>query len=551
MSSCSDWRNIRLAALLLALLGCVVFTASVAGFNYRWHASNTDEDGSLHNSAFGGQSETSAVHPGNAIADPMQAINSSESCTPRTVEAYPPDLFTLAQKQSGAILIHAFVSAWLFVALAIVCDNYFLASLEVVCEKLHLKPDVAGATFMAAGSSAPEMLASVIGVFIAQSDVGVSTIVGSAIFNNLMIVSLCGLAATSAVYLSWWPLFRDCGFYCISVAAMIAVIFDGIVNWYESVIQLALFALYIVVMAFNNRIDAAISKRYPRLGTGGAQRFYDQSRQQTDDSSRVMDDDELAETVAGQQQQQQIEIWTFETGGRPQVLAGSQDDEELDVVLVNQGPESPFQPPVGLLRRVYWLIGLPWTTAFYLTIPDCRKPGIWRRLFVLTFLASVLWVSGLIYMLVWMVCAVGDAMGIPDTVMGLTLLSIGTCIPDALAGIFVTRSGLADMAIANSIASNVFDITACLGLPWFISTALLNPGSTVTISSSGLTYTAITLLVTIVFLLVATHANRMRVDKKLGFIFLFVYVAIVTAACLYETNVFGSFNPEPCPRQRI
>uniref|UniRef100_A0A1I8I2R8 Na_Ca_ex domain-containing protein n=1 Tax=Macrostomum lignano TaxID=282301 RepID=A0A1I8I2R8_9PLAT len=504
MSSCSDWRNIRLAALLLALLGCVVFTASMAGFNYRWHASNTDEDGSLHNSAFGGQSETSAVHPGNAIADPMQAINSSESCTPRTVEAYPPDLFTLAQKQSGAILIHAFVSAWLFVALAIVCDNYFLASLEVVCEKLHLKPDVAGATFMAAGSSAPEMLASVIGVFIAQSDVGVSTIVGSAIFNNLMIVSLCGLAATSAVYLSWWPLFRDCGFYCISVAAMIAVIFDGIVNW-----------------------------------------------QQTDYSRRVMDDDELAETVAGQQQQQQIEIWTIETGGRPQVLADSQDEEEPDVVLVNQGPESPFQPPVGLLRRVYWLIGLPWTTAFYLTIPDCRKPGIWRRLFVLTFLASVLWVSGLIYLLVWMVCAVGDAMGIPDTVMGLTLLSIGTCIPDALAGIFVTRSGLADMAIANSIASNVFDITACLGLPWFISTALLNPGSTVTISSSGLTYTAITLLVTIVFLLVATHANRMRVDKKLGFIFLFVYVAIVTAACLYETNVFGSFNPEPCPRQRL
>jgi sodium/potassium/calcium exchanger 4 len=36
-----------------------------------------------------------------------------------------------------------------------------------------------------------------------------------------------------------------------------------------------------------------------------------------------------------------------------------------------------------------------------------------------------------------------------------------------------------DMAVSNAIGSNVFDILLCLGLPWFIKTAIVDPGSTV------------------------------------------------------------------------
>lgn len=39
--------------------------------------------------------------------------------------------------------------------------------------QLEISPDVAGATFMAAGGSAPELFTSVIGVFIAKNDVGI------------------------------------------------------------------------------------------------------------------------------------------------------------------------------------------------------------------------------------------------------------------------------------------------------------------------------------------------------------------------------------------
>lgn len=41
------------------------------------------------------------------------------------------------------------------------------------------------------------------------------------------------------------------------------------------------------------------------------------------------------------------------------------------------------------------------------------------------------------------------------------------------------------MAVSNAIGSNVFDILVCLGLPWFLQTAVFNPGSTVKVYSKG------------------------------------------------------------------
>lgn len=53
----------------------------------------------------------------------------------------------------------------MFYCLAVVCDSYFLPSLEECSLRLGLSDDVAGATFMAAGSSAPELFTALLGEF--------------------------------------------------------------------------------------------------------------------------------------------------------------------------------------------------------------------------------------------------------------------------------------------------------------------------------------------------------------------------------------------------
>lgn len=63
------------------------------------------------------------------------------------------------------------------------------------CIALNMSNDVAGATFMAAATSAPELFVNVIGTFITEGDIGVGTIVGSAVFNILAVAACCGIGA--------------------------------------------------------------------------------------------------------------------------------------------------------------------------------------------------------------------------------------------------------------------------------------------------------------------------------------------------------------------
>ena len=74
--------------------------------------------------------------------------------------------------------------------------------------------------------------------------------------------------------------------------------------------------------------------------------------------------------------------------------------------------------------------------------------------------------------MVWMICLTGYTLGIPDTVMGITFLAAGTSVPDTIASVLVARNGYGDMAVSNSIGSNVFDIFLGLGLPWLLKTTI-------------------------------------------------------------------------------
>ncbi|KAK3883945.1 hypothetical protein Pcinc_011757 [Petrolisthes cinctipes] len=103
------------------------------------------------------------------------------------------------------------------------------------------------------------------------------------------------------------------------------------------------------------------------------------------------------------------------------------------------------------------------------------------------------------------------------------------------------------MAVSNAIGSNVFDILLCLGLPWFIKTAITEPGSVIPVESRGLTYSTISLFSTVIFLIVATHLNGWKLDKKYGIILLIWYLIFMIFASLYELNVFGYLNPPECP----
>ena len=60
------------------------------------------------------------------------------------------------------------------------------------------------------------------------TDVGIGTIVGSAVFNILFVIGMCALFSKTVLLLTWWPLFRDCTFYSISLLTLIIFFLDEV-----------------------------------------------------------------------------------------------------------------------------------------------------------------------------------------------------------------------------------------------------------------------------------------------------------------------------------
>lgn len=173
---------------------------------------------------------------------------------------FPDDLFTNDQRRRGAVILHILGVVYMFVALAIVCDEFFVPSLDVIIEKFEIADDVAGATFMAAGGSAPELFTSVIGVFVSFDDVGIGTIVGSAVFNILFVIGMCAIFSRTVLSLTWWPLFRDCTFYSVSLLTLIYFFRDSYIYWYEALVLFGFYLGYVSFMKWNQPMEKLVKR---------------------------------------------------------------------------------------------------------------------------------------------------------------------------------------------------------------------------------------------------------------------------------------------------
>ncbi|XP_011141643.1 probable sodium/potassium/calcium exchanger CG1090 isoform X1 [Harpegnathos saltator] len=468
------------------------------------------------------------------------------NCSAPAIEQFPRPLMGPEARKHGGLIIHILVAIYTFLGLAIVCDDYFVSSLDRICEELRLSPDVAGATFMAAGSSAPELATVIIGVFFAKDDIGVSGVIGSAVFNIMFVISICGLCSATASKLNWWPLCRDCFFYAISILVMLGTIYNESISWLESLFMLIMYMVYCVALSFNAKLERwAKSYNIPFLPKDD-----EPAEESALVSYRSLQEDRLSYTGPNSPVTEQV---------KNQEGSGIQETEQQPTTQPKQ-PEyykakepdpnevSPLVMPTDGNKWTLFTWGLVFPIHFMCraTMPDCRQEK-WRSWYPFTFCISMIWISFYSYIMVWMITIIGSTLGIPDTVMGLTFVAAGVSVPDALSSLAVIKEGLGDMAVSNAVGSNVFDILVCLGLPWFIQTAMIQPGSHVNVTSRGLTYSTVSLLSTVIFLVMATHLNGWKLDRQYGIVLMVWYLIFIVFASLYELNVFGEMNPPVCP----
>jgi len=132
---------------------------------------------------------------------------------------------------------------------------------------------------------------------------------------------------------------------------------------------------------------------------------------------------------------------------------------------------------IGLVIMILWMIRIsmrrphdPMEDEFDKEIPhlSTRKALFWLAFGLILLLGSS-------RLLVWGAVNFAEAMGISDLIIGLTIVAIGTSLPELAASVMSALRNEPDIAIGNVIGSNMFNLLAVLGLPGIIHPTVLEP----------------------------------------------------------------------------
>jgi len=71
--------------------------------------------------------------------------------------------------------------------------------------------------------------------------------------------------------------------------------------------------------------------------------------------------------------------------------------------------------------------------------------------------------------LVWGAVTIAEALGVSDLIIGLTIVALGTSLPELAASVVAARKGEHDIAIGNVVGSNMFNLLAVVGIAGVIA----------------------------------------------------------------------------------
>lgn len=445
------------------------------------------------------------------------------------------------------IIIYLLLMVYMFKALGTICDDYFVPSLEVIVEKLQLSNDVAGATFMAAGSSAPELFTSMVCTFLIESAGGVGTIVGSAIFNILVMNGVTAWIACkdSELKIWWYPLARDTSFYALSILELVLFLADEEVKWWEGSVMILTYFAYCIYMKVNPMAvrllgigpDEAVNEGSEGLNDGNGSWLEPVQQVGSADTPKTVSPQEPAQTLGRPNSSQGNTQGTVTNG--ESVDAEQKKNANWSNIVAHDNATT--QPEPGATKcdddqvaeqepgassshgeeRSSWCRD-PLNVFWELTMPG-PELGSGFALFVL----AIVWIANCTYLMVDSTDRIGIILNVPPFVMGLIFLAAGTSIPDTLGSIAVAKQGEGDMAIANALGSNVFDILVGLGVPWTVRAVFFGDNVTFRDDFDDLIWDIVILVLVLVLFVVTLVLNNWKLNRRIGAVYIAFYVIFV------------------------
>jgi cation:H+ antiporter len=284
---------------------------------------------------------------------------------------------------------------------------------------LGIPPLIIGLTIVAYGTSAPEMAVSVMSSFAGQADIAVGNVVGSNIFNTLLILGISSLLTPLIVTRQ---LIRSDVPIVFGVSILLLVFgLDGKINRVDGTVF------------FIGGIVYTLSLLY-------------QSRRQKNDSER----DEFSEEY------------------------GFSGDRSTSM----------------LVKNILFITG-----------------GL-----ILLVLGSRWLVDG--------ATAIARSFGVSELLIGLTIVSMGTSLPELATSVTASIRGERDIAVGNVLGSNIFNILAVLGIAGIVAP------QGIAVSESLIEFD-LPVAIAVAFACLPIFYSGNRIDRWEGLLFLFYYAAYI------------------------
>ena len=280
--------------------------------------------------------------------------------------------------------------------------DFFVDGSSSLAKLLKVPAVIIGLTIVAMGTSAPEAAVSITAGMQGSNGLAVSNVVGSNIFNSLVVVGVCG--AMAAFKTSQDILKRDLPINILMTIGLIIMFIDGTLSRFEGILLLIGMVAFIALM-----IKAALASR--------------------------------------------------------------EEGEEIESM------------PLGKCF-IYIILGIVAIIGGGQLVVNSAK-------------------------------AIAYSFGWSETFVGLTIVAVGTSLPELVTSIVATRKGESGLALGNAVGSNIFNILFILGMSSTLTPIVLDPVAI---------YDAIVLLGVAVLTYIFAKTNE-EVSRVEGFIMVSAYVA--------------------------
>jgi len=326
---------------------------------------------------------------------------------------------------------------YMFLGLAVICDEYLVPSIETLCRKWKISEDLAGASFLALGSGAPEVIMSSIvtlrsatnkEIHMTQrlglhrsSGLGVATILGSAWIAFLLIPACCTFFAGQDIFVGRHNLLRDIVFYILALFLLYDFGHDHVFTLEENICLVLAYVCYILAVIVQS-IRAPGDVREMELEDTGKFTL------------------EHSEPLAHYEESLSVE---------------SEDTTQAS----NQR--------TGLIDRVKRPMVYLFSVTAYRDVEE-NEPH--EAYFFRTMMVSFLWVSIFSWIITVVISRWVTLSGMSSGFFGVILVSFGGQIPDAIQSVAAAKKGYGSMALSNALGSQNLNVLLGLGLPWLLCT---------------------------------------------------------------------------------